>query len=134
MGVPFVNASRATLKFACYFFPMRGGRYTIEHIEFIAYIAASLRRARLAKNYTYEALGEMSGVSFTLLYRIEEGMKGASLATLYAVSRALEMKIDDFTPPLPRPKKYKPSAYYKARMQKETKIPFRSQVARGRAA
>lgn len=57
---------------------------------------ANLRKLRLKKGFTQEALANELGVEISQISRIERGVINTSVTTLYAISKILEVNTDDF--------------------------------------
>ncbi|MEK7358292.1 MAG: helix-turn-helix transcriptional regulator [Bdellovibrionota bacterium] len=56
-------------------------------------LIAALRRARLLRKETQRELGESAGLPQTTISKIEVGLVGPSLKTLFKVLAALELEI-----------------------------------------
>ena len=57
---------------------------------------ANLRKLRLKKGFTQEALANELGVEISQISRIERGVINTSVTTLYAISKILEVNTNDF--------------------------------------
>lgn len=59
---------------------------------------SNLKETRLAKNLTREKLGELSGVSYRMIEKYEQGIRDINKAqaeTLYKIAQALECTVED---------------------------------------
>lgn len=66
----------------------------------VPWLGLRLREARVAKGMSLRALGDAVGVSASMISQIETGRSRPSVSTLYAITTALEISIEDlFTPP-----------------------------------
>lgn len=61
-------------------------------------IGEHIRRARQATHLTQEALAQASGVGPEHIQRIERGAANPTLATLYAISDALQVHLRTLLP------------------------------------
>lgn len=66
----------------------------------VPWLGLRLREARVAKGLSLRALGDAVGVSASMISQIETGRSRPSVSTLYAITTALEISVEDlFTPP-----------------------------------
>lgn len=69
----------------------------------VPWLGARLREVRAAKGMSLRALGDVVGVSASMLSQIETGRSRPSVNTLYAITTALEISVEDlFIPPAER--------------------------------
>ena len=66
------------------------------HMEFIQKVGEKLHQIRIMKNMKPSQLSTKSGVSRTLIYRIESGNAYFTISTLLQVLDALEISAIDF--------------------------------------
>lgn len=57
-------------------------------------LGVNIRAERQRLGWTLEDLTDRTGISFTYLSRVENGKKNISLSTLYKISRALNINVD----------------------------------------
>lgn len=66
----------------------------------VPWLGLRLREARAARGMSVRALGEAVGVSASMISQIETGKSRPSVSTLYAITTALEISVEDlFVPP-----------------------------------
>ena len=66
----------------------------------VPWLGLRLREARAARGMSVRALGEAVGVSASMISQIETGKSRPSVSTLYAITTALEISVEDlFAPP-----------------------------------
>lgn len=58
-------------------------------------LGLAVRRARLEKGLSQEALGDAAGLDRTYISGIERGLRNTSIATLWRISDALEISLAD---------------------------------------
>ncbi len=63
-----------------------------------AAVAAAFRAARLRSGLTQKTVASRADVSIDLVRRLEAGEANPTLATLYAVARALSVRLPDLLP------------------------------------
>ena len=59
-------------------------------------VGGNLRRARLARGLSQEALAAEAGIAPSFLSQIENGKRSATITTLDVIAKALQMPIVDF--------------------------------------
>lgn len=57
----------------------------------IALLAKNVRRYRIAKNLSQEALANMIGIEYSQISRIERGLINTSISVIFAVAKALDI-------------------------------------------
>jgi len=67
-----------------------------EHKEFISKVGENLKQIRTEKNMSPSQLSTESGISRTLIYKIEQGNAYFTISTLLQVLDALEISASDF--------------------------------------
>lgn len=65
-------------------------------MDILEAIGKRIREIRLEKHWTQEKLGEVIGVSYSYVGRIERGQKNISLQTLEKIAKALEVNEAEF--------------------------------------
>jgi len=65
-------------------------------MDILETIGLRIREIRLEKQWTQEKLGEVIGVSYSYVGRIERGQKNISLKTLEKIAQALEVSEAEF--------------------------------------
>lgn len=65
-------------------------------MDILETIGLRIRELRLDKQWTQEKLGEVIGVSYSYVGRIERGQKNISLQTLEKIAKALEVNEAEF--------------------------------------
>jgi transcriptional regulator with XRE-family HTH domain len=69
----------------------------------VPWLGLRLREARVARGMSVRALGEAVGVSASMISQIETGRSRPSVSTLYALTTALEISVEDlFVAPVER--------------------------------
>lgn len=69
----------------------------------VPWLGLRLREARAARKMSVRALGEAVGVSASMISQIETGKSRPSVSTLYAITTALEISVEElFLPPVDR--------------------------------
>jgi len=56
----------------------------------IQVLAENVRKHRLAKNLTMEALANLAGMEYSQISRIERGLLNTSISVVFALGKALE--------------------------------------------
>jgi transcriptional regulator with XRE-family HTH domain len=72
-----------------------GGRPVVARAEIAGRMAAALRALRRTRHLSQHDLGDLAGVSASAISQAERAERGLSLATLFRLSSALGMTIDD---------------------------------------
>jgi transcriptional regulator with XRE-family HTH domain len=68
-------------------------------------VGGNLRRIRLAKGFSQEALAHEAGIAPSFLSQIENGKRSATVTTLDVLTKALKAPITElFVPSPPKPK------------------------------
>ena len=64
----------------------------LRDISAIIILAANVRKYRLAKNLSQEALANLAGIEYSQVSRIERGLLNTSISVVFALAKALEIK------------------------------------------
>lgn len=60
--------------------------------EAIAILASNVRKYRIAKNLSQEALANMAGIEYSQVSRIERELLNTSISVVFALANALEIE------------------------------------------
>jgi DNA-binding XRE family transcriptional regulator/quercetin dioxygenase-like cupin family protein len=66
----------------------------------VPWLGLRLREARVARGMSVRALGEAVGVSASMISQIETGKSRPSVSTLYAITTALEVSVEELFAPI----------------------------------
>lgn len=69
--------------------------------ELTLYIGELIRKLRQKKGFSQEKLAHLSGTHYTYIGKIERGEKNLTVETLNAVTKALEITLEEFFSYLP---------------------------------
>jgi len=69
---------------------------TKDQKEILRGMGMNIRKLRISKGYTIEALANKCDMEKANFIPIEKGITNLSTLTLYKIAKALEVKIDDF--------------------------------------
>lgn len=58
----------------------------------IAILASNVRKYRIAKNLSQEALANHAGIEYSQVSRIERGVINTSISVIFAIAKALDIK------------------------------------------
>jgi transcriptional regulator with XRE-family HTH domain len=64
----------------------------LRDISAINILASNVRRYRIAKNLSQEALANHAGIEYSQVSRIERGLLNTSISVVFALAKALEIK------------------------------------------
>ncbi|SDP69852.1 DNA-binding transcriptional regulator, XRE-family HTH domain [Mucilaginibacter sp. OK268] len=64
----------------------------LRDISAIAILASNVRRYRIAKNLSQEALANHAGIEYSQVSRIERELLNTSISVVFALARALEVE------------------------------------------
>lgn len=67
-----------------------------EHKLFLIKLGNNLKALRTSVNFTQEQLANEIGVEISQISRIERGLIGTSVATIFDISKALNIPLKDF--------------------------------------
>lgn len=63
----------------------------LRDITAIAILAANVRKYRIAKNLSQEALANLAGVEYSQISRIERRLLNTSISVIFAIGNAMEV-------------------------------------------
>jgi len=63
----------------------------LRDISAITILAQNVRKYRIAKNLSQEALANLTGVEYSQISRIERGVINTSVSVIFAIAKALEI-------------------------------------------
>lgn len=63
--------------------------------EYLLGLAQNIKNLRKSKGITQKVLGERMGTNHTFIVRLEKGKQDCRISTLLAVSRALNVKLEE---------------------------------------
>jgi transcriptional regulator with XRE-family HTH domain len=58
----------------------------------ISILASNIRKYRIAKNLSQEALANLAGIEYSQVSRIERGLLNTSISVVFALAKALEIE------------------------------------------
>lgn len=64
----------------------------LRDISAIAILASNVRKYRIAKNLSQEALANIAGIEYSQVSRIERGLLNTSISVVFALAKALEIE------------------------------------------
>jgi len=64
----------------------------IRDISAIAILASNVRKYRIAKDISQEALANLAGIEYSQVSRIERGLLNTSISVVFALAKALEIE------------------------------------------
>jgi transcriptional regulator with XRE-family HTH domain len=64
----------------------------LRDISAIQLLASNVRKYRLAKNVSQEALANQAGIEYSQVSRLERGLLNTSVSVIFALARALEIE------------------------------------------
>ncbi len=68
----------------------------LENKEFLLLFGKNLRRLRKSKGFTQEELAFSIGIEISQISRIERGIINTSIGTVYQISNALKINLEEF--------------------------------------
>jgi len=63
----------------------------LRDISAISILASNVRKYRIAKNLSQEALANLAGIEYSQVSRIERGLLNTSISVIFALAKALEL-------------------------------------------
>ena len=63
----------------------------LRDISAITILSSNVRKYRIAKNLSQEALANMAGIEYSQVSRLERGLLNTSVSVIFALARALEI-------------------------------------------
>ena len=64
----------------------------LRDISAIGILAKNVRKYRIAKNLSQEALANLAGIEYSQVSRIERGLLNTSISVIFALGKALEIE------------------------------------------
>lgn len=64
----------------------------LRDISAITILAKNVRKYRIAKNLSQEALANLAGIEYSQVSRIERGLLNTSISVIFALGKALEIE------------------------------------------
>ncbi|HEY5327202.1 MAG TPA: helix-turn-helix transcriptional regulator [Mucilaginibacter sp.] len=64
----------------------------LRDISAISILAGNVRKYRIAKNLSQEALANLAGIEYSQVSRIERGLLNTSISVVFALANALNIK------------------------------------------
>jgi transcriptional regulator with XRE-family HTH domain len=64
----------------------------LRDITAIQLLAKNVRKCRIAKSLSQEALANLAGIEYSQVSRIERGLLNTSVSVIFALAKALELK------------------------------------------
>jgi len=64
----------------------------LRDVSAIAILASNVRKYRIAKNLSQEALANLAGMEYSQVSRIERGLLNTSISVVFALAKALEIE------------------------------------------